>query len=809
VGNTRWRKVLRDFAAYPVRTAAVVASIAIGVIAIGTPAGANALLAGGFAEAAAVGRPAASTISTATGFDAELVDAIRQMDGVEDVEARQVVSAWLVTAGGAATGAATDRGDGLQAGTTDLQLVALQDATDQRVDLVLPQAGRFPPGRGEIVFERSAGRLVNVAEGQRVVIRTAAGKEDALGVAGLAYEPGASPAFYFGRLTGYVTQETLVDLGWPDTYNELRIRTSPSITDIAAVQRLTDEVRQRVEKAGTAVMSVRVATPGRHPAEEIIQTVFLVLDAIGFLSLFVAAFLILNTINVLMAQHIRQIGIMKVLGGQFHQIAALYLALVAMYALVALCFAVPLAAAASLGLASLAAGLLNVDLTRTVVPPEVIGLEVAAGLGVPLLAALFPVRRGVRITVHAALTDTGLDERFGRGSLDRLLSRVRGLSRPLLLSIRSTFRRKARLALTLAALTLGGAVFMTIFSVRGSLFATLADTARYFDYDVQVQLSEPVRATTVLAEATRVPGAVAAEPWRFASAIRKRPDGTETPTLVMFGLPATTATVQPIVREGRWLLPGEGNALVATLNIRRDDPDLQVGDEVTLKIGDRDTRWTLVGLVQSPTMVPFLYVDTTTLGAITGGLDRAGMVMVKTQRHDSASEAQAAAALRSHLEAAGIGVAATTTAGDIMNVVYLAFDTVVIVITAMALLLGLIGGLGLTGTMTMNVVERSREIGIIRAIGATDGAVRRIFVGEGVVIGVIAWAIGAVLSLPLSKVLSDMLGEAFVEHPLAFSPSVAGLALWLAIVIVLSVLGSIVPAWRASRIAVREVLGYE
>ncbi len=803
MGSVRWHKVLRDFGAYRVRTAAVVASIAVGVIAIGTPAGAYALLAGGFADAAAQGRPAASTVSTATGFRGELADAVRRMEGVEEAQARQAVSAWLVSGAGAASGTAAG------GGATEIQLVALQDADDQRIDRVLPRSGKFPPLRGEIVFERSAQRLVDVREGQQVVIRTASGEEHPLRVAGLAYEPGASPAFYFGRLNAYVTQETLVDLGWPDTYNELRIRTTADVADIATVQRITDDVRQRLEKAGTPVMSVRVATPGRHPAEEIIQAVFLVLGAIGFLSLFVAGFLIVNTINVLMAQHIRQIGIMKVLGGRARQIMALYLALVALYAIVALCLAVPLAALASLGLASLAAGLLNVDLVRTVVPVEVVALEVAAGVGVPVLAALFPIRRGVRITVHAALTDTGLDERFGRGALDRLLTRVQGLSRPLLLSIRSTFRRKARLVLTLAALTLGGAVFMTIFNVRGSLFATLADTARYFDYDVQVQLSAPVRASIVIAEATRVPGTVAAEPWRFASAIRLRPDGTESPTLVMFGLPAETDTVQPIVREGRWLLPGEGNALVATANIRRDDPDLQVGDEVTLRIAGRDTRWTLVGLVQSPTMVPFLYVDTATLGEMTGGQDRAGMLMVKTGNHDAPSQAQAADALRGHLEAVGIGVAATTTTSDVMNTVYMAFDTLIIVVTAMALLLGAVGGLGLTGTMTMNVVERSREIGIIRAIGATDAAVRRIFVGEGVVIGLIAWAIGVVLSLPLSKLLSDQLGDVFVQRPLSFSPSIAGLGLWLAIVIVLSVLGSLAPAWRASRIAVREVLGYE
>ena len=812
MGSVRWRKVIRDFATYRVRTAAVVASITVGVIAIGTPAGANALLAGGFADAAAAGRPAASTISTATGFDVTLVDAVRRMDGVADAQARQTVSAWLLpTAPGsrAATTASSDAPAGRPQGATEIQLTSLQDPADQRIDRVLPRTGRFPPDRGEIVFERSAQRVVGLAEGQVVTVRTASGEEHALRIAGFAYEPGASPAFYFGRLTAYVTQETLVDLGWPDTYNEIRIRTTPAVATMAQAQQLTDEIRQRVEKAGTPVMQVRVATPGRHPAEEIIQAVFFLLAAIGFLSLFVAGFLIVNTINVLMAQHIRQIGIMKVIGGSGRQIMALYLALVAMYALLALLIAVPVAAIAAFGLASLAAGLLNVDLARTIVPPEVVALEVAVGLGVPLLAAVVPIRRGVRITVHRAITDTGLDERFGHGTFDRLLARLKGVSRPLLLSIRSTFRRKMRLALTLAALTLGGAVFMTIFNVRGSLFATLADTARYFDYDVQVQLSQPVRATTVLAEAIRVPGTVAAEPWRFASAIRERPDGSESPTLVMFGLPAATETVSPIIREGRWLLPGEGNALVASLNIRRDDPDLNVGDTLTLKIAGRDTTWTLVGLVQSPTMVPFLYVDTTTLGVLTGGQDRAGMVMVKTGAHDAAAQARAADALRSHLEATGIGVAATTTTSDVMNTVYLAFDTLVIVVTAMAVLLGIIGGLGLTGTMTMNVVERSREIGIIRAIGATDGAVRRIFVGEGVVIGLIAWAVGALLSLPLSKLLSDMLGDVFVQRPLAFSPSLAGLLGWLAAVVVLSVLGSLVPAWRASRIAVREVLGYE
>ena len=565
------------------------------------------------------------------------------MPGVEEAEGRRGVVAWLEPPAGETAGDgeaaevdASRPGAGADAGPSsgarEIQLLALPDFDDQRMDRVLPREGRFPPRRGEIVFERSALRLVDLEVGDEVVVRTASGRERALRVAGLAYEPGASPAYYFGRLNAYVTFETLADLGWPDSFNELRIRADSSVTGRAAMQQLADSVRQRIERAGAAVTFALVPEPGRHPAQELVAAVFIVLGAIGFLSLFVAGFLIVNTVNVLMAQQVRQIGILKVVGARERQIAGLYLGLVALYAGVGLAIAIPLAAVASVGLTAVATGLLNVDLATVVVPAQVVALEVAAGLAIPLLAALVPVHRGSRTTVHEALTSTGMDEHFGRGAFDRLLVGVRGLSRPFLLALRSTFRRKGRLALTLAALTLGGAVFMTIFTVRGSLFATLADTVRYFDYDVQVQLAEPARAETVAAEVLSVPGTTAAETWRFASAQRIRPDGTESGALVTFGLPAETDTVQPIVMEGRWLLPGEGNALVVTANLRRDEPDLQVGDRLTMRIAGRDSEWTLVGIVQSPTFAPFLYVDADTLGRHLGDAERAGMVMVKTSR---------------------------------------------------------------------------------------------------------------------------------------------------------------------------------
>src|SRR3712207_5086748 len=111
------------------------------------------------------------------------------------------------------------------------------------------------------------------------------------------------------------------------------------------------------------------------------------------------------------------------------------------------------------GITRYLASLINFNLVGFRIPLQVLALEIAVGLLVPLVAALYPIASSVRITVREALNSYGIgDSQFGHNLVDRMLKHVRGLSRPLLLSLRNTFRRKARLVLTLATLTLGGAI---------------------------------------------------------------------------------------------------------------------------------------------------------------------------------------------------------------------------------------------------------------------------------------------------------------------------------------------------------------
>ncbi len=794
LGSVRWRKVVRDLREHRVRSLLVVLSIAVGVMAVGTIAGANALLERNLADGYAATKPSSASLFTTVPFDQGLVDVVRSMPDVAEAEGRRSATARMVKPDGE---------------TVELALTALPDFEAQAMDLVSPESGTWPPRRGEIVFERSSRTVADLQEGRTITVQLGPDKTRTLVTGGFAHEPGGAPAYFFGQAIGYVTFDTLADLGFDDSFNEMRILVANPDGTRAQGRAVAGDVRDRLEKAGAPVAFVQVPTPGEHPAQDVLNAVFLILGAIGVLSLAVSGFLVINTISAIISQQTRQIGMMKAVGARDRQVAGVYLGIVLAYAVVALIVALPMGALGAWQLTQFTAGLVNFEATEFFLPPQVLALEIAIGLLVPLAAGAWPVYRGVRVTVREAIASAGISDNFGRSRFDRLLQQIKGPSRPTLLSIRNTFRRKSRLILTLLALTLGGAVFMSVFTLRASLGGTVDETLAYFNYDVQVQMTEPTRTNVLVRTTEQVPGVVAAEPWTFASAQRVRPDDSTSGNQIVFGLPDGASTVRPVVEEGRFLVPGDGNALVVTRNFLDDETDVRVGDRITLRSKGREAEFTLVGIVQSPTQRPFLYAPSTALDTLTRDAGKAGILMLVTERQDAAGQRDTGAAVRDTLDRAGMEVAQVQTRSEIRASIDTLFTTMLLFVSVMALLLGVVGGLGLAGTMTMNVVERSREIGVMRAIGARDSAVLAVFMIEGLLIGFLAWLIGVIVSLPISKILSDALGESFVQRPLAFTPAIDGILAWLVVVAVLALVASFLPAWRATRLAVREVLAYE
>jgi putative ABC transport system permease protein len=800
--SPRWRKVMRDLWLNKNRTIIVVFSIAVGVFAVGTIATSQIILSGDLRQAYLATNPAHATILTFEAFGDDVVEAIANIRTVADVEARRRVSLRVKTSGKWQL----------------LWVSAIPDFEAVKIDQFAPESGTWPPTDHELLIERSALKLLEAAVGDTVVVKTPDGKERPMLISGLAHDLNAQMYVFDGVAVGYITEDTLDWLDQPRNFNEVRLVVAGDNLDRDKIQRVVDQARDKIEDSGRTVWATFIPEPGKHLfLDPMIQAISVMMGSLALLSLLLSGFLVINTIAALMTQHIRQIGMMKAVGARTRHVILMYLAMVAIFGLLALLIAVPLGAAGAFFFSRFIASFLNFDVNTFRLPTGVLVAEISVGLLVPLIAALYPVLAGARITVQAATSEYGLGRgRFGTSRVDRLLLKIqtngwlrRHLSRPLLLSLRNTFRRKARLALTLLTLIFGGAIFITVFSLRASMLTTLDSWLAYFQYDVAVQFDQPYRVERITREALRVPGVMTAETWGFSNTRRERPDGSSSQNLYLFAPPAETQLVKPVVHEGRWLRPDDDNAVVVNSLVLRDEPDLQVGHEISLIIEGRKQPFQVVGMVTGGMPVPMIFANYPYFAQVAHDVGRAEWVFTGTSDHSLAGQASVAQALEDHFEQIGWEVGATSKVKEEMAEVEAIFEVIVVLLLVMAFLLAVIGGLGLMGTMSINVLERTREIGVIRAIGASNRSVRRIFITEGIIIGAISWLIGTIAAYPLSKILSNLIGSQFLNAPLNYTFSMSGVLIWLGMVIVLAGVSSFLPAWNASRMTVREVLAYE
>ena len=165
--------------------------------------------------------------------------------------------------------------------------------------------------------------------------------------------------------------------------------------------------------------------------------------------------------------------------------------------------------------------------------------------------------------------------------------------------------------------------------------------------------------------------------------------------------------------------------------------------------------------------------------------------------------------MQAQFKAAGMQTGGGFTSGLIRQSNETAFNIIVGMLLIMAVLMAFVGGLGLMGTMSLNVLERTREIGVMRAVGASNGAIRGIVMVEGMMIGLISFLVGALLAIPLGQLLSDALGAVIFQTPLHYTVASDGIIIWFVVVVVISTLATILPAQNAARLTVREVLAYE
>ena len=793
--SSRWKKILADFWGNKSRTFLTVVTIMVGTFAVGFTGNMNHYILDSLDSDYLSSQPSEGTVSGYPITD-DMVRMAREVPGVDAVEGVAQIGATLLRPGEE---------------SLTILLTAVQDPNARTVNKIKPAPGEtsIPKISDEEILIDSSALPLGYKPGDKVTIELADGKTRELTVVGYAHDVTAPPYTLARMVTGYVNNKTFEWLGGQSDYNQLAVSVAENPTDAVHVTEVTQAVADRIERAGATVYFVNVYQPGHHFAWSIMQGVFFLLGVLGYMTVLLSAFLVINTVTALMTQQVRQIGIMKAVGGNTAQIAWMYAVLILGFGLAAFGLAVPLANGATQNVGTGMANFINVTPLPNVSYPNVIIQQAIVSLLVPLLAAIYPILNSVQITVREAISDYGIG---GVSTKDKRVSRASLLiPRPIRLSLRNVFRRKLRLTLTLFTLVLGGAIFIGVFNLQESFDQAIKDIQGYILADVNVSFPRYYRYDEVAPVAESIPGVSSVEGWTEAEGTLITGDDEAGTQIAFVAPPSDSTLIDAVIIAGRWLAPGDENAVVIGNHLLVKFPDLKVGDWLTVEMDGKETKWQIIGVytIVGNVSPPLLYVNYEYLSRLIGRPGQVYSLRILTDQHDEVSQKRIGDQLKALYEARGVQVNTVGLGAEFVSQQKSQTDILVYMMLVMATLIAIVGGLGLAGTMSINVLERTREIGVMRAIGASNGNIQSIVIVEGMVVGILSWFVSIFFSLPITFILCYGVGMALLTSPMSAVYGVTGILVWLVVTIILSTIASSLPARRASRLTVKDTLAYE
>ncbi|MGQ9684394.1 MAG: ABC transporter permease [Anaerolineae bacterium] len=679
----------------------------------------------------------------------------------------------------------------------DMEIIGLADPTAVALNQFALVEGRLPQP-GELLVEISARELGPVQVGQEITYREGQTlRQRSAIVSGLSRSPSYLSSILTSVTRAYApAADVLAQLG-TDGYNQLLVRLRDPARAPETVQRINRLLERRGIQHGTPLVRDARNLPGRRELDALI----VLLTVFSVVGLGVSCFLVSNTLLALLAEQVREVGIIKALGGRRAQVMRLFLLSAAIYGL--------LGTLLGLGLGALGGWLLLRFVGRlgnVVVPFRLAGrgvlLGVVVGAGVSLLAGSVPALVGARTPVHQALQGYGITAAYQRSRLGTWLSRCLALSPTMAMALHNLARRRGRALVTVAAIALAAAAFLATQSTRASVDSAIAEAFATYGADAWVWFGQPVGAEFARTLAT-VPGVKAAEAWTLANAWA---DGQP---VRLWGLPADTRLYQPRLQEGRWFAPQETDTAVVSAELAQA-LDLHLDDWLDVETAGNARRFRVVGVVVDnsillgSTMAGKVFAPRTVVSRMLSRQGVADLFAVGLTDHAPPHVDRAMTDIEERFRPLRPGTQAVYT--DI-QAAQRASQLLSVALVGMVLLVGLIGAIGIINTLGLSVLERRREIGVLRAIGAQRRALLSIFVGEGLIMGALGWMAGLACGYPLGLFFTHLMESVLFQIDYRFSPWL--LLATLLFTLTLAAIASLGPALAAAQMPAQQALRYE
>jgi putative ABC transport system permease protein len=798
-----WDKVWVDLWGNKIRTILAVLSIAAGVFAIGAVFGMVDQLISSMDEAHQAVFPSHINMSLVDGIDRHIADSLEKLDGVEGVEVLNSVTIRYKL----------NPQDEWERG----EMVMRDDYEDQKYDVVQLKEGKWP-AKNRIAIERQASQYYGIEVGDEIIFELEK-TERPLRVTGKIRHPFVGPPEFGAPAFFFASAEGMERFGVEEgTFSQLLVQIKPYSSEFA--KEVASEIKDHLAKENVSVAATYYQDPGEHWGRIFVEGATLVMQILAVVSLFASVILILNTLTALITQQTNQIGIIKAIGGSTTTILKTYLAEVLVYGLLALLISLPLGVFVAFGFTQWFLNIFNIDYEVFQFSNRAIIYQVIAALIAPLIAALWPVLKGASITVREAIASYGLSNGgFGFSWFDRAVERIgqRFLPSHYAVALGNMFRRKGRLTLTQLVLVTAGAMFLIIMSLSASITLTLDGEFERRSYDVTIRFDDEERVDRAVALAQSLDGVEEAEVWfnHPASILRQGQRTKEAGVgAEINGVPIGSDMYKPLIVAGRWLQPGDDRVIVMN-GETADDNHIKVGDMVTLDLGELgDDNWQVVGLYQAIVLGygfsnDAIYAPQQAVFKVTRKYNKASLLFARTRFHSENYVDAVANQLKDWYEARNVDVDSSQAIYKERQEADSQFGATMNTLLALAVIVALVGGIGLMGSLSISVVERTREIGVMRAIGAGSARLMSMFVMEGVLQGLFSWVLAMPISLVLARPMANALGQTMFGADLDFAYNHEAVITWLVIVLTISTLASILPARNATVISVRESLAYE
>ncbi len=796
-----WYKIWFDLWHNKTRTLLAVLSITAGVFAVGAIFGMSQLLTTNMNQSHRSVMPPHINVGLSQPVDRDTLLNLQSVPGVEGIEPYDEVSVLYKI----------HPQDTWRQGL----VMVRDDYAHQKYELVQLRQGHWPYSKDEIGVERMAAQYNNLGIRDSIIFKVG-NQERTFPITSLIRHPFVPPPQFEDLSVFFMSGEGLQRFDIPQgQFNGFYVRVTPYSSDYAKV--VATAIKDKLAKQNIRVAAFMYQDPNQHWGHSFMDGFNLVQEMLALICVAMSAVLVYNTLTNLITQQINQIGILKAIGGRKGTIIGVYLVSAFVYGMLALIIALPLGAVVAFGVTRYFLNLFNIDYNQFQVSTQAIIFQVICALGAPLLAGLPPVLQGAGITVRQAIASYGLADSAGSGRLDRFVEGIgqRWLPSYYATALGNMFRRKWRLLLTELVLITAGSAFLMVMSLNSSISLTLDNIFARDRYDTLIQFRQNQRLEHVNALAASVTGVdktelhlvQAASMFVSGQLVKEAGIGTN-----IEGIPAGSDFYKPLIVAGRWFLPGDGRAVVLTRDTAQKN-SIRVGDVVTLDLGELGkNQWEVVGFYDPIFAGAFssdtIFAPLDSLYSSTKKYNQGSVLYVRTGAHDAASTAALTTQLKNLYEDSGMKVVNSQTQPALRLTNEFQFSIVVWMMLALSVIVALVGGIALMGALSIGVIERTKEIGVLRAVGARSHTILGIFIMEGIFQGLLSCLMSIPISFLASPALANALGKTMFGATLDYRYNWLAVGIWFAIMLGISALASIMPARAATRISVRDSLAY-